>query len=41
MGMPILTIHETQTVLLNMNEPHRKLLKLLGDFYVKYYSDSD
>lgn len=40
MGIHILTIHGTQTVLLNMNEPHRKLLKLLGDFYVKYYSDS-
>ena len=40
MGIHILTIHGTQTVLLNMNGPHRKLLKLLGDCYVKYYSDS-
>lgn len=40
MGIHILTIHETQTVLLNMDESHRKLLKLLGRFYVKYYSDS-
>ncbi len=40
MDIHILTIHGTQAVLLNMNEPHRKLLKLLGDFYVKYYSDS-
>ena len=40
MGIHILTIRGAQTVLLNMNEPHRKLLKLLGDCYVKYYSDS-
>lgn len=40
MGIHVLTIQGTQTILLNMNEHHRKLLKLLGDFYVKYYSDS-